>query len=116
MPLYAQRNDTYMLHLEAEHADGPHAWNAPHAQDASRWGCTADAYNCGLPSTSMINGFFANADSTKPNLSQDRIGLEMYTTSPNLRLGPENDLNFGQGTSVNQQGVALRFALGVILF
>lgn len=113
VPLYAQRKDTYMLHLEAEHADGPHAWNAPHAQDGSRWNCTADAFNCGLASTSMVNGFFASADSTRPYLSQDRIGLEIYTTAPNLQPGPERDLDSGQGTSVKQQGVALRFALGV---
>lgn len=113
VPLYAQRKDTYMLHLESEHADGAHAWNAPHTTDTSRWSCPSDAYNCGLASTSMVNGFFAGADSSKPYLSQDRIGMEIYTKAPNFQAGPECDLNSGQGTSVQQQAAALQFALGV---
>ncbi len=111
LPLYAQRKDTRMLLLESDQPTGTtQAWNAPHPGTDEM--DPADRANCSLASTSMVNGFFASASDGQPNLSQDRIGLELYTKHMVLWNGPVFDLNYGMGPPYESWKVALEYALG----
>ncbi|NJD08616.1 MAG: hypothetical protein FIA97_19305, partial [Methylococcaceae bacterium] len=118
VPLYSQHKDTTMLTLESDQKTGTaHAWNAAHP-GLDRHD-PADIANCARASISMIHGYFAGASSDKPKLSQDRIGLEIFTKSKHfvgtLYPGPEFDTGFGIGFNLADDGDhtdGLAYALG----
>lgn len=111
LPVYAQRKDTPLLLLESDDPTGTRqAWNAPHPGTDEM--DPADNSNCTLASTSMVNGFFADAGNEQPNLHQDRIGLELYTKHLVLWNGPVWDLNYGKGVPYEHWKRLLEYALG----
>ncbi|TWT44589.1 hypothetical protein RAS1_10040 [Phycisphaerae bacterium RAS1] len=114
VPLFSQRKDSSLLLLESNRPSGdPQAWNAPHPVGQTDESDPADAMNCALASTSMINAYYAGARAPQPpHLSQDRIGLEIFTRFRELRRGPELDLNYGRGLYDDEVTFAIGFALG----
>ena len=100
VPRLSQRKDTRMLLLESSRETGPHAWDVAHpALDEND---RADSGNCALASIAMIARFYGG------NLSQDRIGYEVFKDRV---AGPERDLNYGEGLSDEQVAKGLSFAL-----
>ena len=102
VPLLSQHKDTAMLLLERNVEGGPHAWDADHLVLDPR--DPADNKNCFIASLAMVNHFFGG------DLSQDRIGYEMFR---DRQAGPEWDLPYGTGLSLDQATAAVTFALGV---
>ena len=97
-----QRKDTAMLQLEAASKTGNHAWDRAHPDlDVND---PADNMNCVLASLAMMN------HSSGGNLSQDRIGYEIFR---GRTIGPEYDLNWGDGLGLAEIVDAFSFALGV---
>ncbi|MBK8914457.1 MAG: hypothetical protein IPM64_07615 [Phycisphaerales bacterium] len=111
VPLYAQRKDTRLLLLETDFPTGTRqAWNAPHpGTDETD---PADNMNCALASISMVNGFLVGANEDRANLSQDRIGYEVFTKKILVDGGPEHDFNYGRGLYPSEILFALNFAAG----
>jgi hypothetical protein len=101
VPLLAQRKDTRMLLLESSVETGPHAWDVAHPglDEKDR----ADNGNCALASIAMIARYYGG------NLSQDRIGYEMFKDRVK---GPERDLNYGEGLRDEEVARGLSWALG----
>ena len=104
VPLIQQHKDTQMLLLERPVPSGAHAWDNDHrALDPDD---PADNANCGLASLAMMNKFKGG------NLSQDRIGYEVFKAR--MPPGPEQDLNYGDGIGTgSEMTTAYQFALGV---
>jgi hypothetical protein len=98
-PRLAQRKDTSLLTLQSGRQDAGHGWDEPHVGlDPTD---PADAMNCTIASTAMVNNFLGG------NLSQDRIS---YEVRHNEAAGPETDLNFGRGIWPD---APLAYAIGV---
>lgn len=111
VPLYAQRKDTKLLLLETDFPTGTRqAWNAPHPDTDEH--DPADNTNCALGTISMVNAFLAGTSGEPANLSQDRIGFEVYTKLIYRFDGPEYDFNYGRGLYVPEYLYALNFAIG----
>lgn len=98
-PRLAQRKDTRLLTLQSGRMDAGHGWDEPHVGlDPTD---PADAMNCTIASTTMVNHFFGG------DLSQDRISYEVRNADA---PGPETDLNFGVGIWPD---APLTYAIGV---
>lgn len=101
LPPLAQRKDTRMLQIENDREHGPHAWDAVHpGLDRSD---PADNMNCVPASVAMMASWYGG------DLSQDRINYEIFQ---NEAPGPQWDLNYGVGYSLDRIAAALTFALG----
>jgi hypothetical protein len=131
-----QHKDTQMLLLESQQAAVPQTANrlprVPHAWDRDHLGLDindpADNMNCAIASTAMINRFYGG------DLAQDRIGYEVFSkevdhyaaqvqlraietpvTIPHeLAPGPERDLNYGYGMSMERIVAAGLYSLGQV--
>ncbi len=136
VPLLVQHKDSPMLLLESQQSGGPRTAGAlphvPHTWDGNHQSLDtkdpADNMNCGLASMAMMNRFY-NGD-----LTQDRIGYEVFskninnytgaiqarailtpvTTPREKAVGPERDLNYGYGISLEHLVAAGLFALGAL--
>ena len=132
--LIHQSKDSGMLLMESQQEGGvrtagalpprPHVWDRDHPGLDIR--DPADNMNCALASMTMLNRFY-NGD-----LTQDRIGYEVFsknvdqyagaiqardiyppTSVPQEKApGPERDLNYGYGLSLEHVVAAGLFALG----
>ena len=136
VPLLVQHKDSPMLLLESQQSGGirtagslpnmPHNWDNDHqALDRSD---PADNMNCAIASMTMLNHFYGG------DLTQDRIGYEMFSKNidryaatiqaraiepPTLvprekAPGPERDVNYGYGLTLEHIVAAGVFALGAV--
>lgn len=136
VPLLVQHKDSPMLLLESQQSGGPRTAGAlphvPHTWDGNHQALDvndpADNMNCGLASMAMLNRFY-NGD-----LTQDRIGYEVFSKNINKyagaiqaraiqtpitvprekAVGPERDLNYGYGVTLEHLVAAGLFALGAL--
>lgn len=136
VPLIVQHKDSPMLLLESQQSGGPRTAgalpNPPHTWDGNHQALDmndpADNMNCGLASMAMMNRFYSG------DLTQDRIGYELFSKNINKyagaiqarailtpvtiprekAVGPERDLNYGYGVSLEHLVAAGLFALGAL--
>ena len=98
-PSRAQHKDSPLLLIESDRESGDHRWDHEHVGYFGH--DPADAMNCTLASTQMVNIWYLG------DVSQDRIGYEVHYKDAD---GPETDLNFNEG---NWPEKPLKFAIGV---
>lgn len=101
VPVIRHQKDTRMLTLEAPNEEPPMGWDTPDR---------AGYPYCARAGVVMVNAYYRAKLGTPGNLSQDRIGFEVYQGL--LEFAPEYDLPVVGITNLNTDKYSLPLALG----